>query len=38
LLGTILWLAFVGFLIYLILKFFAPATAERVREMVSGRY
>lgn len=38
LLGTILWLALVGFVIYTILKFFAPDTAARVREMVAGRY
>jgi predicted lipid-binding transport protein (Tim44 family) len=38
LLSTILWLALVGFVIYLILKLFAPDTAARVREMVSGRY
>jgi hypothetical protein len=37
LLGTVLWLAFVGFLIDLVLKFLAPDTAERVREMVAGR-
>jgi hypothetical protein len=38
LLGTILWLAVVGFVIYTILKFFSPDTADRVREMVAGRY
>jgi hypothetical protein len=37
LLGTILWLALVGFVIYLILKWLAPDTAARVREMVAGR-
>jgi hypothetical protein len=36
LLGAVLWFAFVGFMIYLILKVFAPETAARVREMVSG--
>jgi hypothetical protein len=36
LLGTILWFAFVGFIIYTILKFFAPETAARVREMIAG--
>jgi hypothetical protein len=36
LLGTVLWLAFWGFLIYLVLKVFAPGTAARVREMVTG--
>jgi hypothetical protein len=37
LLGTVLWFAFVGFLIYLVLKLFAPDTAARVREMIAGR-
>ncbi|HEX3236450.1 MAG TPA: hypothetical protein VHR41_19825 [Gemmatimonadales bacterium] len=36
LLGAILWFAFVGFLIYLILKIVAPDTAARVREMIVG--
>jgi hypothetical protein len=36
LLGTILWFAFVGFIIYTILKVFAPETAARVREMIAG--
>jgi hypothetical protein len=36
LLGTILWFAFVGFIIYTILKLFAPETAARVREMIAG--
>ena len=36
LLGTVLWFAFVGFIIYLLLKVFAPATAARVREMIAG--
>jgi hypothetical protein len=36
LLGAVLWLAFVGFMIYLVLKVFAPETAARVREMIAG--
>jgi hypothetical protein len=36
LLATVLWFAFVGFVIYLILKIFAPETAARVREMIAG--
>jgi hypothetical protein len=36
LLGAVLWFAFVGFIIYLILKVFAPETAARVREMIAG--
>ena len=31
-----LWLAFVGFMIYLVLKLVAPGTAARVREMIGG--
>lgn len=33
---TALWLAFVGFMIYLVLKLFAPNTAARVREVIAG--
>jgi len=36
LLGTVLWLALMGFMIYLVLKLFAPTTAARVREMIAG--
>jgi uncharacterized membrane protein len=36
LLGAVLWFAFLGFIIYLILKLFAPETAARVREMIAG--
>ena len=36
LLVTALWLAFLGFLIYLVLKLVAPETADRVREMIAG--
>jgi hypothetical protein len=36
LLGTVIWFAFVGFMIYLVLKLFAPETAARVREMIAG--
>ena len=34
--GAVLWFAFLGFLIYFILKLFAPETAARVREMIAG--
>jgi hypothetical protein len=37
LLMTIAWFAFIGFLIYLVLKVIAPETAARVREMIAGR-
>jgi hypothetical protein len=36
LVGTLFWLACVGFMIYLVLKLFAPDTAARVREMIAG--
>jgi hypothetical protein len=36
LLGAVLWFAFLGFVIYMILKLFAPETAARVREMIAG--
>jgi hypothetical protein len=36
LLAAVLWFAFIGFLICLILKIFAPGTAARVREMIAG--
>jgi hypothetical protein len=36
LLGAVIWFAFVGFMIYLVLKLFAPDTAARVREVIAG--
>ena len=36
LLAAALWFAFLGFVIYLVLKLFAPHTAARVREMIAG--
>lgn len=36
LLGAVLWFAFVGFMIYMVLKIFAPETAARVREVIAG--
>jgi hypothetical protein len=36
LLGAVLWFAFVGFVIYMILKVVAPDAAARVREMIAG--
>ncbi len=35
-LGTILWLAFLGFVFYLILRVFAPGTADKVKETIKG--
>ena len=37
LVGKILWLAFLGFLVYLVLRVFAPGTADRVKEMIAGK-
>jgi len=37
LLGRILWLAFLGFLVYLVLRIFAPGTADRIKEMIAGK-
>lgn len=34
---ALLWLAAIGFGIYLLLKLISPDTARRVREMVTGR-
>jgi hypothetical protein len=35
--ATLLWFAFIGFLIYLVLKIIAPGTAARVKEVIVGR-
>ena len=34
---TVLWLAFWGWIIYLILKLFAPRTAASIKESISGK-
>ncbi|GIW51799.1 MAG: hypothetical protein KatS3mg081_1154 [Gemmatimonadales bacterium] len=34
---TLLWLAAIGFVIYLVLKAVSPETARRVKEVISGR-
>jgi hypothetical protein len=34
---TILWLAALGFVFYLVLRVISPSTAEKVREMIKGR-
>ena len=34
---TVLWLAALGFLAYLVLRVISPSTANRVREMIKGR-
>lgn len=34
---TLLYWAFVGFVIYLIIRVFSPSTADRIQEMISGK-
>jgi hypothetical protein len=34
--GTILWLAFLGFLFYLVLRIFSPSTADKVKDTIKG--
>jgi len=34
---TVLWLAFIGFVVYLALRFVSPRTADRIRDMIKGR-
>ena len=33
---TLMWLAFVGFVFYLILRLVSPSAADRVQEMIKG--
>ena len=37
LLWSLLWLAAIGFVIYLILKIVSPETARRIREKIEGK-
>jgi len=34
---SLLWLAFVGFMIYLVIRIFSPSTADRIQEMIRGK-
>lgn len=34
---TVLWLAALGFIAYLVLRVISPSTANRVRDMIKGR-
>ncbi len=34
---SLLWLAFVGFIIYLVIRVFSPSTADKIQEMISGK-
>lgn len=37
LLITVLWLAAIGFFVYLVLRVVSPGTANKVRDMIKGR-
>ncbi len=37
LLVSVLWLAAIGFGIYLLLRVFSPTTADRLRDMIRGK-
>lgn len=37
LLVTLLWLAAIGFVVYLVLRLVSPGTANKVRDMIKGR-
>lgn len=34
---TVLWLAAIGFLFYLVLRMLSPSTADRLRDVIKGR-
>jgi uncharacterized membrane protein len=34
---TVLWLAAIGFIVYLVLRVVSPSTAEKIRDMIKGR-
>jgi hypothetical protein len=34
---TVLWLAALGFLFYVVLRVISPSTANKIREMIKGR-
>jgi hypothetical protein len=34
---SVLWLAALGFIFYLVLRVVSPSTADKVREMIKGR-
>ncbi|HET9709229.1 MAG TPA: hypothetical protein VFP39_13100 [Gemmatimonadales bacterium] len=37
LLMTVLWLAAIGFIIYVVLRVISPSTADRVRDTIRGK-
>jgi hypothetical protein len=35
-LGSVLWFAFLGFLLYLVIRLLSPSTADRIRDTIKG--
>ena len=35
---TLLWLAAIGFVVYLVLRVVSPGTANKVRDMIKGKH
>ena len=35
--GTVLWLAALGVMVYLVLRVVSPSTADKIRDMIKGR-
>ena len=35
--ATVLWLALIGYFVYIALRIVAPRTADRLRDMIKGR-
>lgn len=36
LLSTVLWLAFLGFVFYMIVRVFSPSTADKIKDTIRG--
>jgi len=35
-LGALLWFAFLGFMLYLVIRLLSPSTADRIRDTIRG--
>ena len=35
-LGALLWFAFLGFMLYLVIRLLSPSTADRIRDTIKG--
>jgi hypothetical protein len=35
-LGSVLWFAFLGFVLYLVIRLLSPSTADRIRDTIKG--